>query len=156
MPFKTLMSPSWLRTLISSASASSSPSSPPPWYVHAVRTGGNFFVEELRGFPERTSRLSPKNPHSRFIGFDPRAISRETASRCRRVRHHNAKNFCVFFYFRLGDIFFVLCGEDRQMEKKRSPTDEPSLPLTPKQITQTPYTPTGVHGPALRRHEHLL
>jgi hypothetical protein len=40
--------------------------------------------------------------------------------------------------------------------KKRSPTDEPSLPLTPKQITQTPYTTTGVHGPALRRHEHLL
>ena len=148
--------PSPPATVSCSASASSSPSSPPPWYVHAVRTGGNFFVEELRGFPERTSRLSPKNPHSRFIGFDPRAISRETASRCRRVRHHNAKNFCVFFYFRLGDIFFVLCGEDRQMEKKRPPTDEPSLPLTPKQITQTPYTPTGVHGPALRRHEHLL
>lgn len=73
-------SPSPPATVSCSASASSSPSSPPPWYVHAVRSSSRLRDSYASGFPKTHFSTFPKNLHSRFSGFDRRAISRETAS----------------------------------------------------------------------------
>ena len=144
-------SPSPPATVSCSASASSSPSSPPPWYVHAVHAGARRQLVTLRGFPKRVSRLSRKT----YTQGLPGSIGERFLAK--PLRDVDASTRGTQTVFRdVSRRFFRSCGEDRQMEKKRSPTDEPSLPLTPKQITQTPYTTTGVHGPALRRHEHLL
>jgi len=121
-------SPSPPATVSCSASASSSPSSPPPWYVHAVRKFQQTSkTVTLRGFPKRVSRLSPTNPHSRFSGsIGERFLAKP-------LRDVDASTRGTQTVFRdVSRRFFRSCGEDRQMEKKRSPTDEPSLPLTPK------------------------
>ena len=107
---------------------------------------------QTSGFPKQRFGVSkthfstfPENPSLKVFGVRNRFVM-STRQRVERK---------LYLYFVRATIFFVLWRRSSD-GKKRSPTDEPSLPLTPKQITQTPYTTTGVHGPALRRHEHLL
>lgn len=97
-------SPSPPATVSCSASASSSPSSPPPWYVHAVRSSSRLRGQlvTLRGFPKRISRLSPKNPHSRFSGsIGERFLAKP-------LRDVDASTRGTQTVFRPSDDFFVL------------------------------------------------
>lgn len=120
-------SPSPPATVSCSASASSSPSSPPPWYVHAVRSSSRLRGQLVTLRVSQNAFLDfPRKTHTQ--GFRVRSASDFSRNRFVMSTRQRVERK---LYFVRATIFSFLRRRSSH-EKKRSPTDEPSLPLTPK------------------------